>query len=36
MTKHVPGLKQETSWYIYGLPVVSLQLVSIQVYSAEL
>ena len=24
-TKDVSGLKQETSWYIYGLPVLSIQ-----------
>ena len=36
MANDVSGLKQETSWYIYGLPFVSIQLVSIQVYSVEL
>ena len=25
MTKHGLGLKQETTWYIYGLPVLSIQ-----------
>ena len=25
MTKHVLGLKQETTWYIYRLPVLSIQ-----------